>query len=120
MILGKIEGVHKRKVLLTWEAIYDVIEITDYLESNFGKARADQFQEDIKMQMRKLEYMGGIFGMTYILYRNHTIYKKPFPPSIIFYIIKEPANEIHVLRVLREERDWSTILIQNQKYTYPD
>ena len=72
----KTEDVHERKVILTWEATYDVIEITDYIESNFGKARADQFQEDIKMQMRKLEYMGGIFGMTYILYRNHTIYKK--------------------------------------------
>lgn len=108
------------KVILTWEAIYDVIRITDYIESDFDRARADQFQKDIKMQMEKLEYMGSIFGKTYILYRNYTIYKKPFPPSIIFYIIKEPENEIHILRVLREECDWATILSQNQEYTYPE
>lgn len=62
----------ERKVILTWEAIYDVI------------------------------------------------YKKPFPPSIIFYVVKEPENEVHILRVLRQERDWETILVQNQEYTYPE
>lgn len=110
----------ERKVILTWEAIYDIIEIADYIECDFGKMRADRFQKDIKEQMQKLEYMGGIFGMTCIFYRDYVIYKKPFPPSIIFYVVKEPENEVHILRVLRQERDWETLLVQNQEYTYPE
>lgn len=54
------------KVILTWEAIYDIVEITDYIESDFDKI-------------------------------NLMIYKKPFPPSIIFYVVNEPKNEIHII-----------------------
>lgn len=106
-------------VILTWEAIYDVIDIVDYIEAEFGQDRADIFQKDIEKQMKDLKYVGGIFGRTHILYRNYSIYKKPFPPSIIFYIIKEPEYDIHVLRVLREERDLEIILSEGQNYTYP-
>lgn len=109
----------ERKVILTWEAIYDVIDIADYIETDFGQDRADIFQKDIKKKLQELEYTGGIFGRTHIFYRNYSIYKKPYPPSIIFYIIKEPEYEIHVLRVLREERDWEKILSEGQNYTYP-
>ena len=46
------------KVILTWEAIYDVTDIADYIESEFGKDRADHFQKDIKKEMEKLGYIG--------------------------------------------------------------
>lgn len=36
------------EVILTWEAIYDVTDIADYIEAEFGQNRADRFQEDIK------------------------------------------------------------------------
>lgn len=112
------EEMHEYKVILTWEAIYDVTDITDYIEAEFGQARADRFQEDIKKEMEKLGYMGGVFPKTQILYRNYSIHKKPFPPSIIFYVLVKPKKEIHVLRVLREERDWKRILECQQNYTY--
>lgn len=32
----------ERKVILTWEAIYDVTDIADYIEQEFGRERADQ------------------------------------------------------------------------------
>ena len=35
---------HDYKVILTWEAIYDVTDIADYIEAEFGQARADRFQ----------------------------------------------------------------------------
>lgn len=108
----------ERKVILTWESIYDITEIADYIETEFGTSRANKFQVDIKRQFRDLEVFGGAFGKTQIIYRNYYIYKKIFPPSIIFYIIKEPEKEIHILRVLREERDWKKILTQQQEYTY--
>ena len=37
----------ERKVILTWEAIYDITDIADYIEAYFGIERADRFQQDI-------------------------------------------------------------------------
>lgn len=108
----------KHSVIATWEAIYDIAEIADYIEAQFGIARADRFQEEIKVRLNKLETLGGIFGKTYLCYRGYSIYKYPFPPSVIFYVIGEPEKEIHVLRVLREECDWEHILTQQHDYTY--
>lgn len=78
----------ERKVILTWEAIYDVTDIADYIEQEFGKERADRFEYDMKQEIMEIGFLGGIFGNTHIYYRSYTIFKKPFPPSIIFYIVK--------------------------------
>lgn len=88
------------------------------IEAQFGIERADRFQEEIKARLDKLEILGSIFGKTYLRYRGYSIYKHPFPPSIIFYIIMESEKAIHVLRVLREERDWESILTRQHDYTY--
>lgn len=79
--------------------------------------QADRFQEEIQERLDKLEILGGILGKTYLCYRGYSIYKNPFPPSIIFCIIIESEKEIHVLRVLREERDWESILTRQHDYT---
>lgn len=107
----------ERKVVLTWEAIYDVADIAEYIEADFGIERADQFQADIKEQMSLLGSTNVVFGRTQIYYRNYAIHKKPFPPSVIFYVMKE--QEVHILRVLREERDWESVLRKEQNYSYP-
>ena len=36
------------KIILTWEAIYDVTDIADYIEEEFGQQRADRFQSDLE------------------------------------------------------------------------
>ena len=72
-----------------------------------------------KKQLKDPEMFGGILGKTQILYRNHNIDKKIFRLSIIFYMIKEPEKQIHILRVLREEQDWEKILTWEQEYTCP-
>ncbi len=74
-------------VILTWEAIYDVIGFADYIEASFGKLQADRFQRTIKEQMEKLGVMGKAFPETQLIYRGYVIHKKPFPPSIIFYVV---------------------------------
>lgn len=109
----------EHKVILTWEAIYDVTDIAEYIEAEFGQDRADRFQLDIDKQLEHLEYVGEMLGKTDLLYRGYPIYKKVFSPSIIFYILKEPEKEIHVLRVLREERDWEKVMTLHQEYEYP-
>ena len=55
---------HEYKVILTWEAIYDVTDLTDYIEADFGRERADRFQNDIKNEMTQLGYMGSMFPKT--------------------------------------------------------
>ncbi len=108
------------KVILTWEAIYDVTDIADYIEAQFDEERADRFQTDMQKELEKLEYMGCVFQKTQIWYRGYAIHKKPFPPSILFYVVKEQEKEVHVLRVLREEQDWEHMLSGNPEYTYPE
>ena len=75
------------KIILTWEAIYDVTDIADYIEEEFGQQRADRFQFDLKEQMQNLSQFSTAFPRTQILYRGYSIHKRSFPPSIIFYII---------------------------------
>ena len=85
------------KIILTWEAIYDVTDIADYIEEEFGQQRADRFQSDLKEQMQNLGQFSTAFPRTQILYRGYSIHKRSFPPSIIFYIIME---KIH-LQIIR-------------------
>lgn len=106
------------EVVMTWEAIYDVTDIAEYIEMWFGINRADQFQEQMYHAIQELGYSAGIMGMTHIQYRGFDIYQKIFSPSIIFYIIKD--GKVHILRVLRHERDWEKILKEQSTYTYPD
>lgn len=108
------------KVIVTWEAIYDMADIMDYIEADFGEKRADRFQADIKRELEKLSYTASSLPRTQILYRGYVIQKKPFPPSIIFYIVKEQEQKVHVLRVVREEQNWQKILSDNRDYTYPN
>lgn len=110
----------EHKIVLTLEAIYDLTDIADYIEMTFGIERADKFQNDIRKQIKDLEILGKVFSKTHIYYRNYSIYKKIFSPSIIFYIVKEPEKEIHILRILREERDWGKVLTKQHQYTYPE
>ena len=61
------DEMHDYKVILTWEAIYDVTDITDYIEAEFDQTRADRLQNDIQSQMKKLGYLSGSFPKTHIL-----------------------------------------------------
>ena len=81
------EEMQEYKIILTWEAIYDVTDIADYIEEEFGQQRADRFQSDLKEQMQNLGQFSTAFPRTQILYRGYSIHKRSFPPSIIFYII---------------------------------
>ena len=51
----------ERKVIVTWEAIYDIVEITESIESNFGKRVADNFELEIYSKIISLEQDADIF-----------------------------------------------------------
>ena len=46
------------------EAIYDVTDIADYIEEEFGQQRADRFQSNLKEQMQNLGQFSTAFPRT--------------------------------------------------------
>lgn len=48
----------EHKVILTWEAIYDVTDIADYIEQEFGRERADRFEYDMKREISEIGFSG--------------------------------------------------------------
>ena len=101
------------KTLLTVEAIYDIADIADYIEDTFGSDRAVRFEVDLEGRLERLEdYEHADTGIRY----NGYIYKDVFSPSLIFFVVIDDV--IHVLRVLREERDWHRLLERKQRYDY--
>jgi toxin ParE1/3/4 len=108
------------KIVLTWEAIYDITDAADYIEKEFGKPRANRFQSEIKNKIKDLSDFSSAYPQTQILYRGYVIRKRSFPPAIIFYIVLDKEKEIHVLRVLRHENDWENTLSREFSYTYPN
>ena len=73
------------KIILTWEAIYDVTDIADYIEEEFGQQRADRFQSDLKEQMQNLGQFSTAFPRTQILYRGYSIHKRSFRHLYFLY-----------------------------------
>lgn len=107
------------KVLVTWEAIHDVANISDYIERNFTQDTADKFQNNLEKQLNNLKYFPYSLPKTELSYKEYSIYMKLFIPSLIFYIVDEGRKEVHILRILREESNWNHILKKHTKYTYP-
>ena len=48
--------------------------------------------------------------------KENVIFKKPFKPAIIFGTVIN--NEVHILRVTREEYDWQEFFDSHQSYEY--
>ena len=42
------------KIVLTWESIYDVAEIAEYIEDKFSRQKADEFQRGIEKEFTKM------------------------------------------------------------------
>lgn len=80
------EEMQEYKIILTWEAIYDVTDIADYIEEEFGQQRADRFQSDLKEQMQNLGQFSTAFPRTQILYEDIPYIKDLFR-HLLFFIL---------------------------------
>lgn len=116
----KKESVQERKVCVTYEAIYDIVETEEYIRNKFGDERAAKYRWQIKEEIKNLSITASIYTRSDFKYRNYVIYKKPFSPAIIFWVIKDDGV-VHVLRVPREEYDWKRYFKANRysEYSYP-
>lgn len=109
----------EHKVLITYEAIYDIADAEEYICYEFGQRRADEYHIDIYNEIQDFANFCS-YGPSGCHYRGYTIFKKPFKPVIIFGIII--GDEVHILRITREEYDWQGFFDshQNHEYQYPD
>lgn len=111
-------------VLVTNEAIFDMADIADWIELNFGYNRSQRFRNEIEDKINALSTGFGLYSDTDIVYRGYSIKKMVFGPSIVFFVVNNGNGiviqpGVHVLRVLRHERNWQEILRDQQIYTYP-
>ena len=106
------------EVVWSIESIYDAADIEDYIETEFGEDRAEQFHTDIDYEVESLGKAYKQYAGTGIYYRNFLILKKAFNPSIIFYIVDPSLKKVYVLRILRHERDWQKLLRETLHYTF--
>lgn len=74
------------RVILTQEAIYDILGVTEYIDETFGEERANLFLHEMEEQMSKLGNAGVIFRKTSFYYRNYSIYQKTFH-HLLFFIL---------------------------------
>ena len=107
-------------IKVTIEAIYDVVDIAQYIARDFSLESAYRFRDEMAEQYRKIAYSPKSFMRTQIYYREYIIFRKVYAPSLIFYYVDEKEKTVHILRVLRSERDWEKILKSKDRYTYPD
>lgn len=80
------EEMQEYKIILTWEAIYDVTDIADYIEEEFSKQHADRFQSNLKEQMQNLSQFSTAVPKTQIMYRGYSIHKNLFH-HLLFFIL---------------------------------
>ncbi len=75
-----------------------------------GLERAERFNTEIDEAVGRLGYTHSAFADIGLNHRGLNIRKMVFIPSVVFYVVDREAQKIHVLRVLRHERDWQTVL----------
>ena len=107
-------------VKLTYEAINDIVDAEEYIFFRFGETQAQKYREKILDELKSLSQNASCYVSSGFMYRQYVIYKKSFPPAIIFWIIKD--TEVHVLRIPREETNWKLYFEthRNYEYTYPE
>ena len=103
-------------IRVTNEILYDIADLADNIEENFGPQYADVFEQEIRDTLVRLGSNQNIYPGTGIFYRGSEIRKVVMRPSLIFYVVLE--NEVHVLRALRQERNWDKILRTETDYSY--
>ena len=110
----------ERNVLITYEAINDIVDAEEYIRYSFGEERAIEYRNDIRNEIMSLSTNALMYRNSGFKYKQDIIYKKPFSPAILFWIVRNDG--VHVLRVPREEYNWQRYFRTHQfhEYEYPD
>ena len=106
-------------VLLTSESVSDVAEISAYIQMSFGRTALATFKAKWEKQLDFIAANPKGSPCTEHEYRGLKVHVRVFKPSLIFYTHEESVNTAVILRVLREESNWESILTDNGEYHLP-
>ena len=107
------------KVLVTDEAINDIIELVRYIaEDLFNPEAAERLLHNLKREVENCGAFPMKFSDTGIKYRDYIIHKKVFESYLIFYVINSGSQEVYVLRVMKDLMNWCQILRTTEKYHF--
>ena len=95
----------------TPEAKRDLSNLITYMiEELFNDKAAIDFLSHYHDKMNTLRIFPFGYRSTSFEYRGYDIRLKPFDSYNIFYIIDEDNNQICILRILKDLRDWKPIM----------
>ena len=103
-------------VRITNEILYDIADLADNIEENFGVQYAIVFEQEIETALKSLGERYQQYPGTGIFYRGSEIRKLVMRPSVVFYVVLDDG--VHALRALRQERNWEKVLRTETDYTY--
>ena len=104
------------RVRITNEILYDIADLADNIEENFGVQYAIVFEQEIETALKSLGERYQQYPGTGIFYRGSEIRKLVMRPSVVFYVVLDDG--VHALRALRQERNWEKVLRTETDYTY--
>ena len=104
------------RVRITNEILYDIADLADNIEENFGAQYAVVFEQEIETALKSLGERYQQYPGTGIFYRGNEIRKLVMRPSVVFYVVLDDG--VHALRALRQERNWEKVLRTESDYTY--
>lgn len=107
------------KVFVTDEAINDIIDLVRYISVELlNPEAAGRLFRNLKREVENCGAFPMKFADTGIKYRDYVIHKKVFESYLIFYVINSDAQEVYVLRVMKDLMNWYQILRTTKKYHF--
>ena len=108
----------KMPLFYTNEVQYDIADLASQILIDFGIDDSLSFVDYIFQRCDKLATDHDMYDPTDLIYGGNIIRKLTLSPTLVFYVTLDYG--VHILRALREERDWKVILRTQTKYTYDD
>lgn len=107
------------KVFVTDEAINDIIDLVRYISDELlNPEAAGRLLHNLKREIENCGVFPMKFADTGIKYRGYVIHKKVYESYLIFYVINSEAQEVYVLRVMKDLMNWYQILRTTKKYHF--
>lgn len=107
------------KVLIADEAIADIFGLVQYIHTELCNPNAaERLYRNLN---REAERMGDFplkFSDSGIKYRGYIIHKRVYESYLFFYIVNHEAQEVYVLRIIKDLMDWKKILDRTKIYHF--
>lgn len=109
----------KYKVLVTDEAIDDILKLVKYIHRELGNpGAAEKLYSNLNREVSNTGLFPLKFSDSGIKYRGYIIHKKVFESYLLFYIIDDKRKMVYILRILKDPMNWQRILQNNKIYRF--